>query len=82
MGAPGKGVEHARADCPVCGRAGVPGGVDHETGHVILRRHKWPNAHYLCSGGRRVDAGPASPLLDSAFRIAKGITEQKSAEES
>lgn len=73
-GAPGPGGQHARADCPACGRLSVAGGVDHETGQVILRRHKTAGGVW-CSDRGRVDAGPASPLLDRAFRIAREVAE-------
>ncbi len=69
-GAPGPGVQHARGNCPRCARHNVPGGVDHETGHVILRSHKLPDGGGWCSNKERVDAGPASPILDAAFRAA------------
>lgn len=71
MGAPGKGVEHVRADCPNCGRLNVPGGVDHETGHIWLRRHLRATGGPWCSNKERVDAGPASPLLAAALAIAQ-----------
>lgn len=49
-----KGITHARANCPVCHRLSVAGGIDRETGHIVLRQHKTP-AGAWCSSGRRLD---------------------------
>lgn len=69
-GSQGRYGQHARADCPSCGR-NIAGGVDHETGHIILRYHKRQPGGPWCSGRSRVDAGPASPVLDAAYRISR-----------
>lgn len=69
-----KGIEHNKADCPKCGRSQVAGGIDHETGHIILRYHKTKPRGPWCSNRTRVDAGPASPLLAHALDIARRNT--------
>ncbi len=74
-----KGGQHARADCPACGRPDVPGGVDRQTGHIWLRRHTTkPGSGIWCSNRERVDAGPGSPLLDFAYKL---VTQSSSKEQ-
>lgn len=73
MGAPGPGVEQACGDCPRCKRVNVPGGVDRETGHLWLRRHKEPSGARWCSSKQRVDVGPASTVLHAEERSGADV---------
>jgi len=52
-GSPGPGVTHARGYCPSCYRE-VAGGVDHDTGRVVLRYHKRRPGGEWCSGRQRM----------------------------
>lgn len=63
-GSPGVGIAHARGICPECHRD-VPGGVDHDTGRVILRSHKARNSTEWCSNRQRLTA---MTQLDMAIR--------------
>lgn len=67
-GSPGPGGTHARGFCPACYRD-APGGVDHETGRVILRRHRVKAGGDWCSDGDRLQA---MTERDLALRFIQG----------